>query len=381
MEAPASLKGQLLDCPKCGSHQLVKEAVWSKIRFILILLLIFVPPLIIDYIHRNRLADIKSNVYKDAFRDGESVGKLKTYDKAYKEGYLAAVEQMQAAAQFVKIAKDERQNSPILITDKTSKKFPCKNIRFITSDNDLRIIGEITNDSNRTYDLINFRLSIYDKKDSLLDTGSFMLLNFEKNQTRSFETYLFIPWLSTDFNSYKIDFDSGIKTGIFNKNIYENEDDYPIYKSRIEPNKSQQTIPVASEIIPVYGEGTELLEKQNRKEAEKMRLTLDEYNALQRLWSSLRFVRNVKYESREFSPERLAQNNFIRGLFDVSQGNKWKPGSDAYLTREEIKGREELLAKRKRLARLQLKKENFEKLGQKEEAEKTYSQIIKILQK
>jgi hypothetical protein len=106
----------------------------------------------------------------------------------------------------------DKINSEIINTEsmQITGGFFCKNIHFdmASSNVSLRIIGEITNNSGKHYDLTNFKMSIYDNQNALMDTGNFMIANFEKNQTRSFEALLSKP--QYPIHHYKIDFDSGI---------------------------------------------------------------------------------------------------------------------------------------------------------------------------
>ena len=201
MEAPASLKGQLLACPKCGSHQIVKNVRWRRIFFVIIsfLMLLGIYKFGLEVGYKNGIAaetrhwlfTEAPNYYKEGKKDG------------YQEGYDGAMAALKA---FYDGMKEMQKVLPISIAGKFSEKFPCKNVSFDASDDySLRIIGEITNDSNRTYDGVSFRISLYNAEDVLLDTGSFLILNFKRKQIRSFDASLYHSMPYSSIHHYKID--------------------------------------------------------------------------------------------------------------------------------------------------------------------------------
>jgi len=69
-----------------------------------------------------------------------------------------------------------------------------------------RVIGEITNNSGRTYQMATFTLSIYDSNRRLVDTAPILMMNFAAGATKSFDAYVETLPSGWDF---KIDFESG----------------------------------------------------------------------------------------------------------------------------------------------------------------------------
>jgi len=87
--------------------------------------------------------------------------------------------------------------------------FVYKNVRFKSSyAGYVDVIGEMTNNSGRSYTLANFMISVYDKNDNLLATGYITISNFRNGQTKSFETSIEANYSS--ISKYKIDFENGL---------------------------------------------------------------------------------------------------------------------------------------------------------------------------
>jgi len=85
--------------------------------------------------------------------------------------------------------------------------FPYRNVRFNKEpdSNYIRVIGEITNNSGKKYDMAIFTISVYDNHNRLMDIDTIIISSFERGQTKSFDA-LFEP-LAYPIHHYKIDFD------------------------------------------------------------------------------------------------------------------------------------------------------------------------------
>ncbi len=87
--------------------------------------------------------------------------------------------------------------------------FVYKNVRFKSFyAGYIEVIGEMTNNSGRSYTLANFIISVYDKNDNLLAIGYITISNFRNGQTKSFETIIEANYNS--ISKYKIDFENGL---------------------------------------------------------------------------------------------------------------------------------------------------------------------------
>jgi DNA-directed RNA polymerase subunit RPC12/RpoP len=324
MEAPASLRGQLLRCPKCGSQQIVKNGHLRKILFILILLLVFFgiykAGMIMGY-ERGK-EDGASNSYTVGRKEGKDVG--------YREGYDAAL----AAG-----ATEDYKNFLKLIDDWLG---PGK-IDQEHKDQTYAELMKIAKENNQTPADVIATLRAYAQAK----------INWERDEATFKKECAEEP---------------NMESKVCDDNEIKKEDKTDIS----EPIQFTPAISKNKDYKPDYGDVEKVSAELDRKEAKKLGLNLEEYRALQRL--------GFPKGSREFAPETLARNSFYRSLFDVSQGNKRRTGPDAYLTPKEIQGRQKLLIKYKRLAHLQLEKERLEELGQEAEVEKINLKIEKISQ-
>lgn len=61
-----------------------------------------------------------------------------------------------------------------------------------------RIIGEVINNTGRSYELAQFTVSVYDANGLLLETSHFYVENVPRGQTRSFDTYVEIARLPSN---------------------------------------------------------------------------------------------------------------------------------------------------------------------------------------
>jgi hypothetical protein len=90
-----------------------------------------------------------------------------------------------------------------------TKEFEYKNVRFRDSYGNAEAIGEITNNSGRSYNMATLKMSVYDQNGDLLGIGDIIIANFENGQTKSFDA----TFLEVNYNlisKYKIDFEFGI---------------------------------------------------------------------------------------------------------------------------------------------------------------------------
>ena len=85
--------------------------------------------------------------------------------------------------------------------------FSYDNVHFKkSSSNYIEIIGEITNHSGRSYQMVSFTLSVYDDSGNLLDTAPIVISNFRDGQTKSFSTIVQASY--DELSRYKIDFEN-----------------------------------------------------------------------------------------------------------------------------------------------------------------------------
>jgi|GEM_PF-2275447 len=71
-----------------------------------------------------------------------------------------------------------------------------------------RIIGEITNNSGRSFQIASFTLSVYDSNGRLVDTAPIVISNFAAGRTKSFDAH--VETLPEGWE-FKIDFENGIE--------------------------------------------------------------------------------------------------------------------------------------------------------------------------
>lgn len=86
--------------------------------------------------------------------------------------------------------------------------FSIENVTYETHYNDTIFKGNITNESNNNYRYALFKISVYDKKGSVLVNSDFYILNLDKGTKRSFEATL--RGVKVDeFERYTIEFNKG----------------------------------------------------------------------------------------------------------------------------------------------------------------------------
>jgi hypothetical protein len=412
MEAPASLKGQLLSCPKCNLHQTVPTYLQKKNVFLFIIgslillgIIVGIGLLVKEEIedqHRkeSEAAKAQADFAKDICQTiGPWLG-AENIDRAYaamiklgKEtptlgpttmlAMLAAYADvrpkttLEHAMEMVKMAEPLRviygDILPIKIAGQLEKIYPEKGMEDIFSMTVLILKNtwmhkeQIEESMQAVHTMVDMGIS----PDKALAT---MLACFNGEQpAKCMQAVINLI--------YKL----GEKTETSEEpNIEPNVTEQATFKRLMNQIDSESTNGFVSgttravskneDYSPDYSDTDKWTEEQDRKEAKQLELTLEEYRALQRSGK-------LPNGSREFAPETLARNRLYRSLFDVSQGNKRKSGPNAYLTPKEIQGRQKFLAKYKRLAHLQLRKEHFlEKPGQEDEVEKINRLIEKTSQ-
>jgi hypothetical protein len=70
-----------------------------------------------------------------------------------------------------------------------------------------KAIGEITNNSGKSYDGAMFKISFYDKNGVLVSIGDILILSFRNGQTKSFD--VLVEGNHSKIDGYKIDFEGG----------------------------------------------------------------------------------------------------------------------------------------------------------------------------
>jgi hypothetical protein len=103
------------------------------------------------------------------------------------------------------IGKSERANQQ----DGTeiSGGFIYDNVNLKTSYGTTEVIGEMTNNSERNYQIANFIISLYDESGSLLGTGYINISNFSNGQTKTFRGMLSGTYPNA--SKYRIQFENG----------------------------------------------------------------------------------------------------------------------------------------------------------------------------
>ena len=78
------------------------------------------------------------------------------------------------------------QKIPSQTGPKITHNFPYRNIKFTKAGFVSAVAGEITNSSDRDYEMVNFLLTIYDKNDEIIGTADIYLSNFLSGATKTF---------------------------------------------------------------------------------------------------------------------------------------------------------------------------------------------------
>ena len=86
--------------------------------------------------------------------------------------------------------------------------FSIVNVTYETHYNDTVFKGNITNKSNNDYKYALFKISVYDKKGSVLASNDFYILNMDRGARRSFEATIHSV-KADEFDKYTIKFNKG----------------------------------------------------------------------------------------------------------------------------------------------------------------------------
>ncbi len=86
--------------------------------------------------------------------------------------------------------------------------FSIVNVTYKSHYNDTIFKGNIINKSNKDYKYALFKISIYDKKDAVLASNDFYILNMDRGTRRSFEATIH-GFKADEFEKYTIEFNKG----------------------------------------------------------------------------------------------------------------------------------------------------------------------------
>ncbi len=86
--------------------------------------------------------------------------------------------------------------------------FSIVNVTYKTHYNDTIFKGNIINRANKDYKYALFKISVYDKKDAVLASNDFYILNMDRGARRSFEVTLHGVKVD-EFDKYTIKFNKG----------------------------------------------------------------------------------------------------------------------------------------------------------------------------
>ncbi len=92
--------------------------------------------------------------------------------------------------------------------EKSDDDFSIVNVTYKTHYNDTIFKGNIINRSNKDYKYALFKISVYDKKDAVLASNDFYILNMDRGARRSFEVTLHGVKVD-EFDKYTIKFNKG----------------------------------------------------------------------------------------------------------------------------------------------------------------------------
>lgn len=105
--------------------------------------------------------------------------------------------------------KETSDNERPTSDEMVAKEFECKNIHFKDSYGGVDAIGEVVNNSGKSYSMATFNMSVYNKTGNLLGVTTVLVSNFKNGQTKSFDA----RFNDIDFkliSKYKLDFDFGM---------------------------------------------------------------------------------------------------------------------------------------------------------------------------
>lgn len=94
-------------------------------------------------------------------------------------------------------------------TDIQNGDFTYDNVRIIYSDDKIEIMGEMTNNSGKDYEIAYFIITLYEFSDEILNTDDIFISNFNDGQTKTFETTIYGDY-SKYHDDFKVQFEDGI---------------------------------------------------------------------------------------------------------------------------------------------------------------------------
>lgn len=124
-----------------------------------------------------------------------------------------AVAASEAIAQELRTVRDELESIKAKQSVKQAPKqettFPYKNVSVRSQFGTTEMIGEMTNNSDKAYELATFTVSVYDDSGILIDTGNVLMSSFSQGATKSFQCN-FLKIEPSQVSEYKIEFENGL---------------------------------------------------------------------------------------------------------------------------------------------------------------------------
>ena len=146
----------------------------------------------------NKAREIASRLSVESF-----MGMFGVEVEKAEKGAVENIEKM-IEKKFAEIADIEKKHA---LAPAPTEKFPIKDLDVILRENSARIQGEITNNSGKKYESAAFTLSFYNESNKLLGSAMVVILNFEKNETVTFNAVC--TKNLSGWKTYKIRLDSG----------------------------------------------------------------------------------------------------------------------------------------------------------------------------
>jgi len=85
--------------------------------------------------------------------------------------------------------------------------FSYQNVAFLPFiEGTVKCVGEMTNSSGKNYEMVFFKLSVYNRGGNLLNTADILVEDFNHGETRSFDTYVNADM--SDISKYRLQFES-----------------------------------------------------------------------------------------------------------------------------------------------------------------------------
>lgn len=99
-------------------------------------------------------------------------------------------------------------NSTLAAPSPDPSSFSYQNVTMRSSYGMVRFVGEVTNNSDISYKIANFTVTLYEKNGRLIDTGPAIVSNLARGETKSFEA-MFVGDGASKTANYKIQFENG----------------------------------------------------------------------------------------------------------------------------------------------------------------------------